>query len=241
MAPMLFALALLAADPTTPVAADPAQQPPEAAVATQAAQVTDYLPKGAPADDYGFVAWCDGVLSGHMDLAAHLSDVLPLDDVQQSIGHAYLRAYGKAMATSPESKTEAGKQARDGRAARRLEQVREQAPGHPGQEPRGEHPSRLPSSPAAANTAAERLAHDPEALPHGALHRQRGGHGQFQLGGRPDRPDDGRPAPARGGRSARRSLPPPPVPVMAQGPAPDVFRGDRRPVRSARAGSKRLR
>jgi hypothetical protein len=81
---------------------------------TPAAQVAapvdpDYLPKGAPSDDYGFVAWCDGVLSGHMDLANHLSDVLPLDDVQQNVGHAYLRAYGKALAVAPENKTPEGR------------------------------------------------------------------------------------------------------------------------------------
>lgn len=28
----------------------------------------DVLPKGAPSDDYEFVAWCSGILSGHMEL-----------------------------------------------------------------------------------------------------------------------------------------------------------------------------
>jgi hypothetical protein len=100
---LLFVLALLASDPQ---AAAPADAAP---VATQGQEDPDYLPKGAPSDDFAFVAWCDGVLSGHMDLAAHLSDVLPLDDVQQTIGHDYLRAYAQAMATSPESKTAEGK------------------------------------------------------------------------------------------------------------------------------------
>ena len=108
---LIFALALLTADmqdaPTVSV------PPPAAAdatpVATQGQEDPDYLPKGAPSDDFGFVAWCDGVLSGHMDLAAHLADVLPLDDVQQDIGHAYLRGYASAMAGSPEGKTEEGK------------------------------------------------------------------------------------------------------------------------------------
>jgi hypothetical protein len=101
---LLFALALLAADPTGPAPAGAA-----APVATQGQEDPDYLPKGAPADDYAFVAWCDGVLAGHMDLAAHLSDQLPLDDVQQNIGHAYLKAYAKALAMAPENKTEEGK------------------------------------------------------------------------------------------------------------------------------------
>ncbi len=109
---LIFALALLTADmqADAPVASAP---PPAAAdatpVATQGQEDPDYLPKGAPSDDFGFVAWCDGVLSGHMDLAAHLADVLPLDDVQQTIGHAYLRAYAKAMAGSSEGKTAEGK------------------------------------------------------------------------------------------------------------------------------------
>lgn len=101
---LFFVLALLASDPQ---AAAPA--PDATPVATQGQEDPDYLPKGAPSDDFGFVAWCDGVLSGHMDLAAHLADVLPLDDVQQNIGHAYLRAYAKAMAGSPEGKTAEGK------------------------------------------------------------------------------------------------------------------------------------
>ncbi|HWE47376.1 MAG TPA: hypothetical protein VG407_15240 [Caulobacteraceae bacterium] len=100
---LLFVLALLASDPQASAPADAAP------VATQGQEDPDYLPKGAPSDDYAFVAWCDGVLSGHMDLAAHLSDVLPLDDVQQTIGHDYLRAYAQAMATSPESKTAEGR------------------------------------------------------------------------------------------------------------------------------------
>jgi hypothetical protein len=101
---LLFVLALLAADPQA------APAPTDAApVTTQGQEDPDYLPKGAPADDFGFVAWCDGVLSGHMDLAAHLADVLPLDDVQETIGHDYLRGYAQAMARSPEGKTDAGR------------------------------------------------------------------------------------------------------------------------------------
>ncbi len=43
--------------------ADPAAAPPSTAPA--AATET---PNGAPADDYGFVAWCRGALAGHMEL-----------------------------------------------------------------------------------------------------------------------------------------------------------------------------
>ena len=109
---LIFALALLTADmqADAPVASAPPPATADATpVATQGQEDPDYLPKGAPSDDFGFVAWCDGVLSGHMDLAAHLADVLPLDDVQETIGHAYLSAYAKAMADSAEGKTAEGK------------------------------------------------------------------------------------------------------------------------------------
>jgi hypothetical protein len=103
---ILFALALLATDPTGPVSTAPVPPVPAPPVAAQAA--SDFT-RGAPTDDYGFVAWCDGVLSGHMDLAEHLSDVLPVDEVQQKVGHAYLRAYGRALSAAPENKTVEGK------------------------------------------------------------------------------------------------------------------------------------
>lgn len=99
----LFALLLAAAEP--PVAtAGPAPAP------TQVEEtLADRIPAGAPKDDYGFVAWCDGVLSGHMDLAERVQSVLPLDPVQQKIGRAYLDAYEKALSGSKEGKTEAGR------------------------------------------------------------------------------------------------------------------------------------
>jgi hypothetical protein len=106
MAFPLLALLLLAAEPasTAPVSAGAAPLP-----AADAPVDKDYLPKGAPADDYGFVAWCGGVLSGHMDIAERVKDVLPLDDAQQTIGKAYLRAYDKALAASKDGKTAEGK------------------------------------------------------------------------------------------------------------------------------------
>jgi len=54
----LFALALLAAEP------------PSVAPATAAPKPTseEPVPAGAPSDDYGFVNWCAGALTGHMAL-----------------------------------------------------------------------------------------------------------------------------------------------------------------------------
>jgi hypothetical protein len=113
MSPALFALLLAFAEPPAP-AADTA--PPPAAQAE--ADLADRIPAGAPKDDYGFVAWCDGVLSGHMDLADRVKDVLPIDPVQQKIGKAYLTAYEKALAGAAEGSTAAGR--RRAEAARQI-------------------------------------------------------------------------------------------------------------------------
>ena len=99
----LFALLLAAVEPQAATAApSPAQAQAQEALA-------DRIPAGAPKDDFGFVAWCDGVLSGHMDLAERVRSVLPLDPVQQKIGRAYLDAYEKALSVSKEGRTEAGR------------------------------------------------------------------------------------------------------------------------------------
>lgn len=45
-----------------------AGQTARSAQTADAALDPDALPKGAPADDYEFVAWCSGILSGHMEL-----------------------------------------------------------------------------------------------------------------------------------------------------------------------------
>lgn len=104
MAFPLLALMLLAAEPAR------AREP----VPTAASEP---LPAGAPADDFSFVAWCDGVLAGHMDLAERVRSVMPTDPEQQKIGQAYLDAYEKALARSKEGATEAGrKRATEARA-----------------------------------------------------------------------------------------------------------------------------
>ena len=101
----LFALLLAVAEPPA-VTAEPAPAQTQVQVAETLA---DRIPAGAPKDDFGFVAWCDGVLSGHMDLAERVQSLLPLDPVQQKIGQAYLQAYEKALSDSKEGKTEAGR------------------------------------------------------------------------------------------------------------------------------------
>jgi hypothetical protein len=107
MALPLVLLALLTGTPpsdavstTRPEASAPATAP--------TGSPEDYIPQGAPSDDFAFVAWCHGVLSGHMELAEQVKDILPIDDVQQRIGSAYLRGYEEALAKAPEGKSPEG-------------------------------------------------------------------------------------------------------------------------------------
>jgi hypothetical protein len=63
------------------------------------------IPPGAPTDDYGFVAWCHGALSGHMELRELVKDELdalspgPSDDDarQKEAGDQYLALYTRAL------------------------------------------------------------------------------------------------------------------------------------------------
>lgn len=94
----LFALALMTAEPpsTAPLATAPKAPPDEP------------VPPGAPSDDYGFVSWCSGALSGHMALYKQVKpelDSLPdprpqetaaLDADQMKAGREYLDLYKKA-------------------------------------------------------------------------------------------------------------------------------------------------
>ena len=62
---MLSALLLALALQAQPEA--PASPEPPPAAASPASDTSD-IPHGAPKDDYGFVAWCRGALSGHINL-----------------------------------------------------------------------------------------------------------------------------------------------------------------------------
>jgi hypothetical protein len=97
LAPLL-ALALMTAEAPSaaPVATAPKALPEEP------------VPAGAPSDDYGFVSWCTGALSGHMALYQQVKpelDALPdprpketvaLDAEQMKAGNEYLALYKKA-------------------------------------------------------------------------------------------------------------------------------------------------
>ena len=94
-------------DTTTDDASAPADDAP---VATVNADGTIRPPviDDAPADDYQRVAWCDGVLSGDMDLANYIKDVQPADPTLQLIGQSYLRAYEAALTLSGKGQNDAG-------------------------------------------------------------------------------------------------------------------------------------
>src|SRR5437868_6380970 len=105
----LFALALAAA-PDGPIATSPSARPPAAAPvmpaqpsASSATPGRDpEIPASAPVDDYGFVAWCHGALSGHMELhdrvKPELDKVSPGGDDTElaKAGADYLTLYAKA-------------------------------------------------------------------------------------------------------------------------------------------------
>ena len=98
----------------------PEPTPAEAQAATANAVQAEYTPEGAPKDDYNFVAWCHGVLSGHMALAERIQTVLPLDDAQQKIGKSYLKGYEEALAVGRKGRSPAELDAADAvRAAAR--------------------------------------------------------------------------------------------------------------------------
>lgn len=100
----LIALATAAAPGLSAMAAPAAAAP--AARAPQPGEA-DYTPDGAPRDDYNFTAWCRGVLEGHMALAEHVQSVLPLDEVQQKVGNAYLKGYDEALRIGKRTRSEA--------------------------------------------------------------------------------------------------------------------------------------
>lgn len=103
----LFALALAQADPAPGPAPEPAMPTLKAPPVAPAPE--EPFPIGAPHDDYGFVGWCYGALSGHMELFKVVKpelDKLPdsdpketkaLDAEQLKAGQEYLALYKRAM------------------------------------------------------------------------------------------------------------------------------------------------
>jgi hypothetical protein len=123
----LFALLLLAgqaepADGPISTKTRPAVTPEQAS--TPLPGEAEYTPAGAPEDDYAFVGWCHGVLSGHRDLAQKLGAKLTKDAKDkeleadlEKIGAEYLDVYQRALLTAemsrPLAATERALQARE--------------------------------------------------------------------------------------------------------------------------------
>lgn len=104
---LLAALTLAQADAPAP---NPDGEAPAAAATPQADSDSADIPKGAPSDDFGFVAWCRGALTGHMALYELVKPELKsierpgegaadekLDQEQMKAGREYLALYRRAM------------------------------------------------------------------------------------------------------------------------------------------------
>ncbi|MEO6376917.1 MAG: hypothetical protein ABIO37_02730 [Caulobacteraceae bacterium] len=115
-APPPAVAAMLQPKPANVRAAAPAApaSPPEPATtraSLPAPENTGELPTGAPADDYGFIAWCHGALFGHMELydavkpeltklernKAEAAANAKLDKEQNEAGREYLALYSRAL------------------------------------------------------------------------------------------------------------------------------------------------
>lgn len=60
----------------------------------------------APKSDFERVAWCHGILSGHMEMAVRVHEE---DEVMKTIGQSYLKTYEAALTLSAEGQTDAGR------------------------------------------------------------------------------------------------------------------------------------
>ncbi len=117
---LLFALVLAQAqDPvaTAPQAQSSSASAPSASSSPAAPSSPGVdesdIPKGAPTDDYGLVAWCRGALTGHMALyplvkpemksmerPGEVASDEKSDAAQMQAGREYLALYARAMQTA---------------------------------------------------------------------------------------------------------------------------------------------
>jgi hypothetical protein len=115
-AALASSLALLAGSVADPLLdAPPPSSTPETTAPAAPAKAEAALPAGAPEDDYGFIGWCYGALSAHLDLyEAVLPEVKRIETAfpdpgsnidkimagyadQHSRGAKLLARYGKAL------------------------------------------------------------------------------------------------------------------------------------------------
>jgi hypothetical protein len=106
----LFALVLAQAQDPVVTAPQPQLQTQTPATASSPAADESAIPKGAPTDDYGLVAWCRGALTGHMALYPLVKPEMKSmerpgevaydeksDAAQMQAGREYLALYARAM------------------------------------------------------------------------------------------------------------------------------------------------
>lgn len=82
-----------------PAAAPPSADAPTVTAQGAAAAVAADTPSGAPQDDFGFVNWCKGALSGHMELHAQVAPELAKVEAEKAAAQD-AKLTGVALATA---------------------------------------------------------------------------------------------------------------------------------------------
>jgi hypothetical protein len=103
-------LAQVAATPVTAPTGAPAPADEDGPISTKANRVSAQMLAvptmlDAPAEDFDRVAWCHGILSGHMDIAERIGDD---DPSMRTIGKNYLKTYEAALTLSKDGQAPEG-------------------------------------------------------------------------------------------------------------------------------------
>ena len=137
LAALISALTMLAGQPAILLAQADSTPAPISSGAPVVTSSEDPFPAGAPTDDYGFMGWCYGALSGHMELYDRVLPEVkrietefpdngdPIDKVmatyasQHQEGQDILDSYEKAMESAEVAKKTGGAKRATGIAAGR--------------------------------------------------------------------------------------------------------------------------
>ncbi len=96
---LLAALAAALIAQEAPAAAPPATDAPTSTAPSTVAATTADTPSGAPSDDFGFVNWCKGALTGHMELHAQVAPELARVEAEKAAAQD-AKLTGAALATA---------------------------------------------------------------------------------------------------------------------------------------------
>ena len=96
---------VVTATPEGPVitAAPAAGETAEALRLREAVAYANPLPRGAPAQDYPLVAWCEALVNGHVALGQTLTDADPLDQEIIRLGRLEAADFRSALAAAAEA------------------------------------------------------------------------------------------------------------------------------------------